>query len=122
MIVLRCTRNGAYRLGELDGAVSRLRFAAFRLIPYHARSRAYIPVTHVVDGNEFASPDFDDTSERGAGDRNDESTREGRILKTPGGVSVGDQSALETSTKRYQLETEQSLALDLCVLTRSCPY
>jgi transposase InsO family protein len=122
MIVLRRTRNGAYRLGELDGAVSRLRFAAFCLIPYHARSRAYIPVTHVVDGSEFASPDFDDTSERGAGDRNDESTREGRILKTPGGVSVGDRSALETSTKRYQLETERSLALDLCVLARSCPY
>ena len=37
-------------------------------------------------------------------------------------VSVEDRSALETSTKRYQLETERSLALDLCVLARSCPY
>ena len=33
-------------------------------------------------------------------------------------VSVEDRSALETSTKRYQLETERSLALDLCVLVR----
>jgi hypothetical protein len=102
MIVLRRTRNGAYRLGELDGAVSRLRFAAFRLIPYHARSRAFIPVTHVVDGDDLASPDSDDTSERGAGDRSDESTREGRILKTPGGVRVVQRSASETSTTHHQ--------------------
>jgi hypothetical protein len=33
MVVTRRARNGAYRLAELDGAVSDLRYAAFRPIP-----------------------------------------------------------------------------------------
>ena len=49
MIVVRRSRNGAYRLAELDGAVSKLRFAAFRLVPYHARSCTSVPVTRVID-------------------------------------------------------------------------
>jgi hypothetical protein len=102
MIVLRRTQNGAYRLGELDGTVSKLRFAAFHLIPYHARSRAFIPVTHVVDSDDLVSLDFDDTSERGAGDHNDESTREGRILRTPGGVRMVNALASETSSVHRQ--------------------
>jgi len=77
MIVLRRTRHGTYQLGELDGAVSRLRYAAFRLIPYHARSLSFITVTHVVDGDDLTSHDDDDTSVGGTGLSNDESTREG---------------------------------------------
>jgi len=38
IVVLRCTCNGAYRLGELDGAISKLCYAAFRLIPYYVHS------------------------------------------------------------------------------------
>jgi len=38
MVMLRHTHNGAYRLGKLDGTISKLRYAAFRLIPYYARS------------------------------------------------------------------------------------
>ena len=53
MLVVRRSRNGAYRLAELDGAVSKLRFAAFRLVPYHARSRSSVPVTRVVDEEDF---------------------------------------------------------------------
>jgi hypothetical protein len=45
MAVMRCTPNGVYHLAELNGAVSKLQFAAFRLIPYHTRSRSSIPVT-----------------------------------------------------------------------------
>jgi hypothetical protein len=41
MVVLRHTQNGSYRLAELDGTVSNLRFAAFCLVPYHSRSRSY---------------------------------------------------------------------------------
>ena len=100
MIVLRRTRNGAYRLGELDGSISRLHYAAFRLIPYHARSRSFIPVTHVVDGDTLASPDFNDTSERGAGDLHDESTREGRNLNPPGDVTIAYALSSETSHAR----------------------
>jgi len=97
MIVLRCTRNGAYRLGELDGTVSRLCYAAFRLIPYHARSPSFITVTHIVDGDDLASHDDDDTSVGGAGLSNDESTREGRYFKTPGGVTMAYALSSETS-------------------------
>jgi hypothetical protein len=67
MVVLRRTRNGAYRLAELDGAVSKLRYAAFRLIPYLARSRSSIPVTCLLDRddltevvNDLANDDADE--------------------------------------------------------------
>jgi hypothetical protein len=36
MVIVRQTSHGAYIPAELDGAVSKLRFAAFRVIPYHA--------------------------------------------------------------------------------------
>ncbi len=55
MVVVRRTRNGAYRLAELDGAVSKLRYAAFRLIPYFSRSRTSIPVTRVLDREDLAT-------------------------------------------------------------------
>jgi hypothetical protein len=60
MVVVRRNRNSAYRLAELDGTVSRHRYAAFQLVPYHARSPSYIPVTHVVDRNNLASVTADD--------------------------------------------------------------
>jgi len=96
-VVLRRTRNGAYQLGELDGAVSQLRYATFHLIPYHARSLSFITVTHVVDGDDLASHNDDDTSVGGAGLSNDESTREGRYFKTPGGVTMAYALSSETS-------------------------
>jgi len=74
MVVLQCTRNGAYQLAELDSAVSRLCYAAFRLIPYHARSLSFITVTHIVNGNDLTSHNNDDTSVGGAGLSNDELT------------------------------------------------
>ena len=54
MVVIRRTQNGSYRLAELDGTISNLRFAAFRLVPYHARSRTTIPVTRLVDRSDLA--------------------------------------------------------------------
>ena len=42
MVVLRRTTGGSYLLAELDGAVSRLQYAAFRLIPYYPRFSSYI--------------------------------------------------------------------------------
>lgn len=48
MVVLRRTRGGSYILGEVDGAVSKLRYAAFRVIPYHARSRTLLSVTELT--------------------------------------------------------------------------
>lgn len=55
MVVIRRTRNGAYRLAELDGAISKLRYAAFRLIPYFSRSRTSIPVTRILDREDLAA-------------------------------------------------------------------
>jgi len=49
MVVVWRTWNGAYHLVELDGAVSKLRYAAFHLVPYFACSRSTIPVTHILD-------------------------------------------------------------------------
>lgn len=49
MVVIKRTRGGAYRLAEVDGAVSRLKYAAFRLIPYYARSQTKLQVTEFVD-------------------------------------------------------------------------
>ena len=77
MIVLRRSCNSAYRLGKLDGAISSLCYAAFRLIPYYACSQSFIPVTQVVDSDHIASMEYNDTSVQGAGSRSDESTQEG---------------------------------------------
>jgi len=57
MVVVKKTRNGAYRLAELDGAVSKLRYAAFRLVPYHTRSRSVISVTRLLDSDDLAALD-----------------------------------------------------------------
>jgi len=54
MVVIRRTRNGAYRLAELDGVVSKLCYAAFRLVPYFAHSCTSIPVTHILDCDDLA--------------------------------------------------------------------
>jgi len=77
MVVLRHNCNGTYRLGELDGAISKLHYAAFRLIPYHARSQSFIPVTRIVDNNNLTTLAHEDSP---ANDSNNELTREGQIL------------------------------------------
>ena len=49
MVVVRRTLGGSYVLGELDGSLSKLRFAAFRLIPYLPRDVSSIPVTRLAE-------------------------------------------------------------------------
>lgn len=46
--MLRRTRGGSYITAELDGAIVRRPYAAFRLIPYFPRSHISIPVTKLV--------------------------------------------------------------------------
>jgi len=77
MIVTRCMRNGTYQLAELDGALSQLCYAAFRLIPYHTCLPSYISVMHVMDGDDLVSHDDDNTLRGGVGSSSDESTWEG---------------------------------------------
>ena len=59
MVVVRRSRNGAYHLAELDGAVSRLCYAAFRIIPYYSCSRSSIPVTRIVDREDLMAIEED---------------------------------------------------------------
>ncbi|KIJ06529.1 hypothetical protein PAXINDRAFT_91864 [Paxillus involutus ATCC 200175] len=54
MLVVRRTKGGSYMLAELDGSISKLRYAAFRLLPYHARSRISVPVTSIVGFSDEA--------------------------------------------------------------------
>jgi hypothetical protein len=54
MIVVRHTKGGAYILAKLDGAVSKLRYAAFRLLPYLPRNEAKISVTSITGLDEEA--------------------------------------------------------------------
>jgi hypothetical protein len=58
MVIVRQTTHGAYILAEIDGAISKLRFAAFRVIPYYARQRMNIDLE-----NSFVFPDADEETE-----------------------------------------------------------
>ena len=49
MVVICRSRTSSYRLAELDGAVSKLHYAAFHLVPYLTRSHTSIPVTRLLD-------------------------------------------------------------------------
>lgn len=58
MVVLRRTTGGSYILTELDGAISKLRFAAFRLVPYHPRDLRAVPVTKLTEATPEELDDF----------------------------------------------------------------
>jgi hypothetical protein len=49
MIVIKRTQGGSYILAELNGAISKVRAAAFRVVPYVPRSRSSISITELVD-------------------------------------------------------------------------
>ena len=52
MVVLRRTTGRLYLLAELDGAVSRLRYTAFWLIPYYSCLSSVIRITELTDTDE----------------------------------------------------------------------
>ncbi|KAJ8580868.1 hypothetical protein M405DRAFT_752695 [Rhizopogon salebrosus TDB-379] len=54
MLVVSRSQNGSYRLAEVDGTLSKLKFAAFRLIPYHARSQSSLEVTQFLNPEDLA--------------------------------------------------------------------
>jgi len=49
IVVVKCLQSGAYLLAEVNGAVSRLKFTAFWLIPYQPHSRKHLEITEFVD-------------------------------------------------------------------------
>jgi hypothetical protein len=52
VVVLHRMTGGSYMLAELDGAVSKLCFAAFCLIPYHSHANLTIPVPDFRDHHD----------------------------------------------------------------------
>ena len=53
LIVVQRSTEGSYHLAEVDGALSKLKFAAFRLIPYHARSDKKLVITKFVNREDL---------------------------------------------------------------------
>src|SRR5882724_1268400 len=53
MVIVHHTKGGAYILAELNGAISRLQYAAFRIIPYLTRFTDRVPVTSLLDEAEL---------------------------------------------------------------------
>ncbi|KAF9470674.1 hypothetical protein BDN70DRAFT_768980, partial [Pholiota conissans] len=49
MVVVRQTKGGSYILADLDGSLSKLRYAQFRLFPYYPRTLHAVPVTRLVN-------------------------------------------------------------------------
>jgi hypothetical protein len=49
MVVVSQLKGGSYRLAEVDGAVLKLKFAAFHLIPYHPRSPTSLDITQYIN-------------------------------------------------------------------------
>jgi hypothetical protein len=73
MVIVRQTTHGAYILAEMDSTISKLRFAAFHVIPYHARRRIDIDLE-----NFFVFPDADEETE----DAEDEMEMDENIQET----------------------------------------
>jgi hypothetical protein len=87
MVVVCRTPNGLYRLAELDGAISKLWFAAFRLIPYHARSRSSIPVTRLIEREDLVKIylDEDQVEQEGAEAEEGPELESDRVLRSKQG-------------------------------------
>jgi hypothetical protein len=70
MVVVRRTKGGSYMLAKLDGAISKLQFATFRIIPYYPRCDERVSVTEMtgvddesidkMEANETVEPEEDD--------------------------------------------------------------
>lgn len=58
MVVLRRTQGGSYILSELDGSISKLRFTAFQLVPYHPRDIRSVPLTKITNATLEQLEDF----------------------------------------------------------------
>jgi hypothetical protein len=68
MVIVHQTTHGAYILAEMDGAISKLRFAAFCVILYHARWRMSLDLeTFFVFPNADEEMELDEDIQETAG-------------------------------------------------------
>ena len=72
MVVLRRTARGSYLLAELDDAISKLRYAAFHLVPYHPRTKISIRVTDVTRLTDEELDSFEAEEDMEQSDEEDE--------------------------------------------------
>jgi hypothetical protein len=49
MVVVSRSQGGSYQLAEIDGSLSKLKFAAFRIIPYYPRSLTSLEITQFIN-------------------------------------------------------------------------
>jgi hypothetical protein len=59
MLVISCSPNSPYCLAEVDGTISKLKFAAFQLIPYHPHSPSSIEVTCYLNPQDLEGTALD---------------------------------------------------------------
>ncbi|GLB41216.1 putative transposition, RNA-mediated [Lyophyllum shimeji] len=59
LVVAKWLRSGAYRLAEVNGALLKLDFAAFRVIRYRACLKKVVEVTEYVDEADLAGTEDD---------------------------------------------------------------
>jgi hypothetical protein len=57
MVIVRRMKGGSYILAELDGAISKLQFAMFRIITYSARNPACITGMNDTELDHIANED-----------------------------------------------------------------
>jgi hypothetical protein len=57
MLVVSRSQGGSYRLAELNGSVSKLKFMAFRIIPYHPCSLTSLEVTQYINLKALSGAD-----------------------------------------------------------------
>jgi hypothetical protein len=107
MLVIRRTHNSVYCLAELDGAVLRLHYTAFHLIPYHTRSCTSIPVTHVLDKDNLTAV-VEEEAEEAPNNDEDALTEDGQDFDPLGGVRSVHMLTLEwNKTSDWSLRAEQ---------------
>jgi hypothetical protein len=81
MVVVKRTERGAYVLAELDGAVAKTSYAAFRIVPYFARvdSDSQAVATEETKRGQESDGDTEDPGSVGSSD--EESDEEGGSAK-----------------------------------------
>ena len=77
MVVVRRTEGGSYILAELDGSVSRYRYAAFRVVPYRARRRISVDPNEFEEWPEYLPDENEGLEERFTPDEEGEEESEG---------------------------------------------
>jgi len=72
IVVVKRLKSSAYLLAEVNGAVSRLKFAAFQLIPYQPRSRKCLEIMGFVDSKDLEGVEEEEVvKSKGVGIDND---------------------------------------------------